>query len=77
MLFSPLRGGAYRQVLLSQIPAFMASGWLELGSAGGQRDIYSVLMWHCECGEIDSTPALEESKPDASPDRQPHRTLDL
>jgi hypothetical protein len=49
MQFHPARSGVYRQVPLSQVEEFLRMGWMEIGSPGSYRDIYTVLMWHCDC----------------------------
>lgn len=46
------RVGLFRYVRHSQVDAYHARGWMIAADLGRPHGQWSVLMWHCECGEV-------------------------
>jgi hypothetical protein len=46
------RTGLFRFVPYSRIAEFMSRGWMPVADLGRTHGQWSVLCWHCECGEI-------------------------
>ena len=47
-----VRTGLFRYVRWKDVDAFMAKGWMMVSELGPVHGAWSVLMWHCDCGEI-------------------------
>lgn len=47
-----IRTGLFRYVRHQDADAFMRRGWLIVRNLGPTHGQWSVLMWHCECGEV-------------------------
>jgi hypothetical protein len=48
-----IRTGLFRYVRLSEIENYIARAWLIVDDLGEHHGRWSVLMWHCECGEYE------------------------
>lgn len=47
-----IRNGLFRYVLHEHIEAFHRRGWMVAADLGPRHGQWSVLMWHCECGQV-------------------------
>lgn len=47
-----IRTGLFRYVRMKQVDGYMRRGWLVVDDLGPTHGRWSVLMWHCECGEV-------------------------
>lgn len=47
-----IRTGLFRYVRISLLPEFMARGWMPVADLGPVHGAWSVLCWHCSCGEV-------------------------
>lgn len=48
-----IRTGLFRYVRHADVFSFMERGWMVAADLGPTHGQWSVLMWHCECGEHD------------------------
>lgn len=46
------RTGLFQFVRHSQVEAFHRRGWMVTADLGPTHGVWSVLMWHCECGSV-------------------------
>jgi hypothetical protein len=46
-----IRTGLFRYVPHGRVFDFMHRGWMPVADLGPTHGCWSVLMWHCECGE--------------------------
>jgi hypothetical protein len=46
------RTGMFRYVRHAQVVAYERRGWLQVADLGPVHGFWSVLMWHCECGQV-------------------------
>ena len=46
-----IRTGLFRYVTHERIAEYERRGWLVVDDLGEHHGRWSVLMWHCECGE--------------------------
>lgn len=46
-----IRTSLFRYVRIPLLPEFMARGWMPVADLGPTHGVWSVLCWHCECGE--------------------------
>lgn len=44
------RTGLFRYVRHGEVEAYHRRGWMVAGYLGATHGVWSVLMWHCECG---------------------------
>lgn len=47
-----IRTGLFKYVRHPDVFAHMARGWMVTADLGPTHGLWSVLMWHCECGEV-------------------------
>lgn len=47
-----IRTGLLRYVRHGRIPDMMERGWMVVADLGPTHGQWSVLMWHCDCGEV-------------------------
>ena len=47
-----MREGLFRYVPWPKIGEYHARGWLVVRDLGDHHGRWSVLMWHCECGQV-------------------------
>lgn len=47
-----IRTGLFRYVRHVDVFSFMKRGWMVAADLGPTHGQWSVLMWHCECGEV-------------------------
>lgn len=45
------RTGLFRYVRIPDIEDMHKHGWMVVADLGPTHGLWSVLMWHCECGE--------------------------
>lgn len=48
-----IRTGLFRYVRHSDVPSFLARGWMVVGDLGPIHAHWSVLMWRCDCPEVE------------------------
>lgn len=51
-LHKPVRTGLFRYVRHANVDAMHVRGWMIAADLGQTHGVWSVLMWHCECGEV-------------------------
>ena len=44
------RTGLFQFVRHQDVPEFHQRGWMVVDDLGHRHGLWSVLMWHCECG---------------------------
>ena len=47
-----IRTGLFRYVRYDDIDTYHKQGWLIVANLGKPHSLYSVLMWHCDCGQL-------------------------
>lgn len=47
-----IREGLFRYVRWPAVDACHARGWMVVGDLGPTHGLWSVLMWHCDCGAV-------------------------
>lgn len=47
-----IRTGLFRYVGWGAVSAHLARGWMAAADLGPSHGQWSLLMWHCECGEV-------------------------
>lgn len=47
-----IRTGLFKYVRHGDASDHMARGWMVVSDLGPTHGAWSVLMWHCECGEV-------------------------
>lgn len=52
MKLSDARTGLFRYVRYGDIDAYHRLGWMVVADLGQPHREYSVLCWHCDCGEV-------------------------
>ena len=48
-----IRVGLFRFVRHAAIESLHRRGWMIVDDLGPTHGAWSVLMWHCECGEVE------------------------
>lgn len=48
-----VRTGIFRFVRHADVPAHLARGWMEIDALGELHGFWSVLMWRCDCAEVE------------------------
>lgn len=46
------RTGLFQFVRHHDVPEFHLRGWMVVDDLGARHGLWSVLMWHCECGGV-------------------------
>lgn len=46
------RTGLFRYVRHSDMHAHLVAGWMPVADLGDHHGQWSVLCWHCDCGEV-------------------------
>lgn len=46
------RTGLFQFVRHHDVPEFHQRGWMVVDDLGSRHGLWSVLMWHCECGSV-------------------------
>ncbi|MGF7053971.1 hypothetical protein GGC47_003159 [Bosea sp. OAE752] len=46
------RTGLFRYVRHAKVDAYMRRGWMIAADLGPTHGTWSVLMWHCSCGQV-------------------------
>jgi len=46
------REGLFRFVRWHDVDAYFRRGWMVAGDLGPKHGLWSALMWHCECGQV-------------------------
>ena len=47
-----IRTGLFKYVIHSKVEEYHRQGWMIVADLGQPHGYYSVLMWHCECGQL-------------------------
>jgi hypothetical protein len=47
-----VRTGLFRYVAWDRVDEFHRRGWMVVSDLGLAHGQFSVLAWHCECGEV-------------------------
>jgi len=47
-----IRTGLFRYVRYDDIDTYHKQGWLIVANLDKPHSLYSVLMWHCDCGQL-------------------------
>ena len=47
-----IRTGLFKYVIHSKVEEYHQQGWMIVADLGQPHGYYSVLMWHCECGQL-------------------------
>jgi hypothetical protein len=47
-----IRTGMFKMVRHADVDAYHRRGWMVTADLGPTHGAWSVLMWHCECGEV-------------------------
>lgn len=47
------RTGLFRYVKWAQLDAMFKRGWMPVADLGEHHGRWSILCWHCECGEVE------------------------
>jgi hypothetical protein len=47
-----VRTGLFKYVRHDHVHTYMARGWFPVSDLGRTHGYWSVLMWHCDCGEV-------------------------
>lgn len=48
-----IRTGLFKYVPVSRIRQYQARGWMVVDDLGRRHGFYCVLMWRCDCKEIE------------------------
>ncbi|MCA0401307.1 MAG: hypothetical protein LCH38_10885 [Proteobacteria bacterium] len=48
-----MRTGLFRYVRFRDLPEYFRRGWMIAADLGPTHGQWSVLCWHCECGEVE------------------------
>jgi hypothetical protein len=46
------RTGLFRYVTYDRLAEFLSRGWLPVADLGPVHGHWSILAWHCQCGEV-------------------------
>ncbi len=47
-----IRTGLFRYVRHDAVASYLMRGWMIAADLGPTHGQWSVLMWHCECGQV-------------------------